>query len=102
MEDEETDAVDREIDALRAGVGRLKGLSRTIQEEHRSVADLTTRLEGALEAAAATLKATRKRLDRAYRQNKSNHLLHVLLFALACFFLLYFWSKVRTALAWIL
>ena len=59
-------------------------------------------LEGAMEQARASLKKTMKRLGRAYTQSKSNHMLYLVLFALALFFALFFWAKLHRVLRWIL
>ena len=58
-------------------------------------------LEAAMDQARASLKKTMKRLGRAYEQSRSNHLLYLVLFALALFFAVFFWNKVRRLLAWI-
>ncbi|KDD74623.1 hypothetical protein H632_c1176p0 [Helicosporidium sp. ATCC 50920] len=76
-------AWDDEIDQLRAGVSRLKQ-------------------ENVMEAARLTLRQAMKRLDRAYKQSKSNHMIYLFVFALAMFFAVFFWSKVYRFFKWIL
>ncbi len=47
------------------------------------------RQEEALEKAKMGLSRTMRRLNRTYKQSKSNHLLYLLLFVLGVFFLMY-------------
>ena len=53
-----------------------------------------------MESARHALSRTIRRLDRARRDGRSNHVLHLALFALALFFLVYFWARVSRLLAW--
>ncbi len=57
--------------------------------------------EDAMEKARATLKKTMKRMDRAYRDSKSNHMLYLFVFALAAFFIIYAWHRVYRLLKWL-
>lgn len=54
-----------------------------------------------METARAGLKQTMKRLSRAYRESKSNHMLYLFLFAIALFFVVYAWNRVLNFLRWI-
>lgn len=58
--------------------------------------------ENVMEAARLTLRQAMKRLDRAYKQSKSNHMIYLFVFALAMFFAVFFWSKVYRFFKWIL
>ncbi|KAJ6791717.1 bet1-like protein [Iris pallida] len=44
--------------------------------------------------AQAGVKNNMRRMNKSIIQNGSNHVLHVVLFALFCFFVVYFWSKI--------
>lgn len=76
-------------------------MSEAISEENRLTGQVMEGLEAAMDQARASLKKTMKRLGRAYEQSRSNHLLYLVLFALALFFAVFFWNKVRRLLAWI-
>eukprot|EP00887_Chlorella_sp_A99_P003053 scaffold9.g3053.t1 len=93
--------LDDEIEQLRSGVGRLKQVSEAIQEETRLTGQVMEGLEAAMEQARATLRQTMRKLNRAYRQSKSNHVLYVFLFAIAMFFVVYAWARVVRLLRWI-
>lgn len=46
-----------------------------------------------MDQARASLRKTMKRLNRAYADSKSNHMLYLVLFAVALFFAVFFWNK---------
>ena len=54
----------------------------------------------ALERGNAALKQGMRRLNKAYKQSKSNHLLYLALFAIALFFGVWFFSKTYRTLRW--
>lgn len=54
-----------------------------------------------MEQARASLGQAMRKLRRAYRQSKSNHMLWVTLFALALFFAVYAWNRTYKLLSWI-
>lgn len=93
--------LDSEIDQLRSSVGRLKQVSEAISEENRLTAKVMDGLETAMDQARASLRKTMKRLNRAYADSKSNHMLYLVLFAVALFFAVFFWNKVQRLLKWI-
>jgi protein transport protein SFT1 len=93
--------LDDDIMDLRNSVGRLKQVSSAIQEENQLTKQVMDGLESAMETARLTLKQTVKRLDRVARKTKSNHVLYVLLFGIALFFIAYFFAKVNRVLRWI-
>ena len=76
-------------------------VSEAIQEENRLTGQVMDSLEGAMDQARASLKKTMRRLGRAYEQSRSNHMLYLILFALALFFGLYFWNRLYRLLKWI-
>ena len=57
--------------------------------------------EDALERGRAALKAGMKRLTRVYRQSRSWHFLHLGLFVLAAFFVVFFFAKLRRGAHWL-
>ncbi|KAL4447674.1 hypothetical protein ABPG75_004893 [Micractinium tetrahymenae] len=93
--------LDSEIDQLRSSVGRLKQVSEAISEENRLTAQVMDGLETAMDQARASLRKTMKRLNRAYADSKSNHMLFLILFAVALFFAVYFWNKVHRLIKWV-
>ena len=76
-------------------------VSEAIHEENRLTGQVMDSLEGAMDQARASLKKTMRRLGRAYEQSRSNHMLYLILFALALFFGLYFWNRLYRLLKWI-
>lgn len=76
-------------------------MSEAIGEENRLTAQVMDSLETAVEQARLSLRKTMKRLGRAYQQTKSNHMLHLMVFAISLFFLVYFWAKVHRLIKWI-
>lgn len=76
-------------------------VSEAISEENRLTTQVMDGLESAMEQARASLKKTMKRLGRAYEQSRSNHMLYLILFALALFFAVYFWNRLYRLLSWI-
>ena len=74
-------------------MARIKQMSLAIDEEARTQGELVKSLEAALERASAGMGRAARRLNVAYRQAKSNHLLYLALFAMALFTLVYFLAK---------
>ena len=70
-------------------------MSRQIGDEADVNRDLAERLEESLDAAKAALKAGAKRLDRAFRRGRSNHMVYLMLFVVAVFSFIYVAGKVR-------
>ncbi|KAI3429452.1 hypothetical protein D9Q98_005545 [Chlorella vulgaris] len=93
--------IDDEIDQLSSSLGRLKQVSEAIGEENRLTAQVMDSLETAMEQARLSLRKTMKRLGRAFRQSKSNHMLYLMLFGLAMFFAVFFWSKLSRLWKWV-
>ena len=56
--------------------------------------------EEVLERSRMALKQGMRKLNRAFIQSKSNHLLYLALFVVGIFFLVYFWSKVYRTIRW--
>ena len=76
-------------------------VSEAIGEESRLTGQVMEGLESAMEQARLSLKKTMKRMGRAMEQARSNHMLYLILFAVALFFALYFWNRVYKFLKWI-
>lgn len=76
-------------------------MSEAIGEESRLTGQVMEGLEAAMDQARASLRKTMKRLGRAYEQSRSNHMLYLILFALALFFGVFFWNKLRRLLGWV-
>mmetsp|Transcript_11986 Transcript_11986/g.21260 ORF Transcript_11986/g.21260 Transcript_11986/m.21260 type:complete len:126 (+) Transcript_11986:331-708(+) len=86
---------DKEVDGLREGVGRLKGMANAIHEESKVQGEIINTLEDTMERAKMGLQRATKRLNVAYRQASSCHLLWLVLFAFALFFTVYLMAKFR-------
>ncbi|KAJ9670198.1 hypothetical protein PVL29_026627 [Vitis rotundifolia] len=85
--------LDEEITGLHKKVTMLKTVAQEIESEAKFQNDYISQLQMALSKTQAGLKNNMKRLNRAMAQKGSNHVLHVILFGLACFSVLYLWSK---------
>ena len=70
-------------------------LSRAIGEENQLQRKQAESLEELMEQARAGLKRGMRRLNKAFHQSRSNHLIYLFLFCVSVSFLLYFWSKFR-------
>jgi hypothetical protein len=76
-------------------------MSRAIGEESRQQRDLAESLEDLLERGRTELKRGMRRLNRAFQQSKSNHLLYLVIFCIAVFVFLYLWAKMFRLLRWL-
>ncbi|KAJ7561570.1 hypothetical protein O6H91_03G033800 [Diphasiastrum complanatum] len=85
--------LDEEIHGLQHKVALLKNIAQDIEVETKYQNDLLNQLEATMLKAQAGLKNTMNRLNRALTQHGSNHVMHVVLFALFCFLVVYLWSK---------
>lgn len=84
---------DSEVEDLRGHVKKLKQLSRAIEDETRQQGEIINGLEDTLERAKLLMTRTMGRLNVAYRQARSNHLLFIVLFGIAMFIGLYILGK---------
>lgn len=84
---------DQEVEGLRGHVARIKELSNAIDEERKQQGDLIQSLEEVLERASLGMKRAMRRLNIAYAQSKSNHMLYFVLFAMLLFFVVYILGK---------
>ncbi|KAL2892873.1 hypothetical protein RDABS01_008785 [Bienertia sinuspersici] len=85
--------LDNEIIGLRSQVHKLKSVAQEIHSEAKLQSDFMDQLQSTFAQAQASLKNNMKRLNSSIVRNGSNHVLHVVVFALFCLFLVYFWSK---------
>lgn len=85
---------DSQVDDLRGHVKKLKDLGIAIGEESKQTGELINSLEGTMERAKLTMRRAMGRLNVAYRRAQSNHMLFLLLFAIAMFTALYVLGKV--------
>ncbi|XP_076916962.1 bet1-like protein At1g29060 [Bidens hawaiensis] len=88
--------LDDEINGLHNQVKQLKNVASEIESEAKNQNELISQLQMALMKAEAGVKNNMRKLNKSIIQSGSNHVLHVVLFALFCVFLVYMWSKVST------
>ncbi|KAH7654679.1 protein transport protein SFT1 protein [Dioscorea alata] len=85
--------LDEEISGLHQKIRRLKGVAQEIETEAKYQNDFISQLQMTLIKAQAGVKNNMRRLNKSIIQQGSNHVVHVVLFALFCFFLVYLWTK---------
>ncbi|XP_010272960.1 PREDICTED: bet1-like protein At4g14600 [Nelumbo nucifera] len=85
--------LDEEITGLRKQIKQLKNVAQDIGSEAKFQNDFITQLQMTLIKAQAGVKNNMRRLNKGIIQQGSNHVFHVILFALFCFVLVYLWSK---------
>ncbi|XP_008806380.2 bet1-like protein At4g14600 [Phoenix dactylifera] len=85
--------LDDEITGLRRQIGQLKGVAQEIGTEARFQNDFINQLQMTLIKAQAAVKNNMRRMNKKIIQQGSSHVMHVILFALLCFFVVYFLSK---------
>ncbi|XP_058087825.1 bet1-like protein At4g14600 [Magnolia sinica] len=86
--------LDEEIDGLHRKLTQLKTVAQEIESEAKFQNDFVTQLQMTLIKAQAGVKNNMRRLNKSIIQQGSNHVMHVILFALFCFFVVYFLSKI--------
>ncbi|XP_004501672.1 bet1-like protein At4g14600 [Cicer arietinum] len=84
---------DDEITGLRGQVRRLRNVAEEIGTEVKSQKDFLEQLQMTMMKAQAGVKNNLRRLNKSIVRNGSNHIVHVVVFALVCFFIVYLWSK---------
>ncbi|KAK7301145.1 hypothetical protein RJT34_12006 [Clitoria ternatea] len=85
--------LDDEITGLHSQVRRLKNVAEEIGTEVKYQKDFLEQLQMTMIKAQAGVKNNLRRLNKSIIQNGSNHIVHVVMFALVCFFIVYLWSK---------
>ncbi|GAB4859915.1 hypothetical protein Ancab_011396 [Ancistrocladus abbreviatus] len=86
--------LDDEIMGLRKQVRLLRNVAQEIETEAKFQNDFMNQLQMILIKAQAGVKNNVRRLNKSIVQSGSNHILHVVLFALFCLFLVVLWSKI--------
>ncbi|XP_057505004.1 bet1-like protein At4g14600 [Actinidia eriantha] len=85
--------LDDEIMGLHKQVRQLRNVAQEIQSEAKFQNDFLNQLQMTMIKAQAGVKNNMRRLNKSIVQHGSNHVVHVVLFALVCFTVVYFWSK---------
>ncbi|KAK3423496.1 hypothetical protein EUGRSUZ_F00400, partial [Eucalyptus grandis] len=85
--------LDDEITGLRKQVRQLRNVAQDIETEAKFQNDLLNQLQMTLIKAQAGVKNNVRRLNKSIVQYGSSNVVHVVAFALVCFFFVYLWSK---------
>ncbi|KAK8533795.1 hypothetical protein V6N13_028520 [Hibiscus sabdariffa] len=85
--------LDEEISVLHKQVTQLKNVAREIETEAWIQNDIVSDLQMLMSRAQAGVKNGMTKLNRTVAQQRSNHILQVIIFGLACFSIVYLWSK---------
>ncbi|CAI9116197.1 OLC1v1017286C1 [Oldenlandia corymbosa var. corymbosa] len=85
--------LDDEISGLRKQVRQLRNVAQEIETEAKFQNDFINQLQMTLIKAQAGVKNNMRRLNRSIVKEGANHVMHVVLFALVLFFVVYFLSK---------
>ncbi|KAL5785809.1 hypothetical protein ACOSQ2_008201 [Xanthoceras sorbifolium] len=85
--------LDHEITGLRSQVRQLRNVAQDIQSEATFQRDFLDQLQMTLIKAQAGVKNNMRRLNKSIVKHGSNHIVHVVIFALLLFTVLYMWSK---------
>ncbi|CAH9077046.1 unnamed protein product [Cuscuta epithymum] len=85
--------LDEEITGLRKQVKQLKNVAQEIESEAKFQNDFINQMQMTFMKAQAGVKNNMRRLNRSIIQEGSNHVMHVVLFALLCFFVIYLLAK---------
>ncbi|KAL9275883.1 Bet1-like protein [Drosera capensis] len=86
--------LDDEITGLRNKVRLLRAVAQEIETEAKFQNEFMNQLQMTVMKAQAGMKSNMRRLSRSVIKSGSNHILHVVLFALLCLFLVVLWSKI--------
>ncbi|CAK8537575.1 unnamed protein product [Lathyrus sativus] len=86
--------LDDELTGLHHQVRRLKHVAEEIGTEMKYQKDFLEQLQMTMIKAQAGVKNNLRRLNKNIIQSGSNHIVHVVVFALICFTIVYFWSKI--------
>ncbi|XP_012081636.1 bet1-like protein At1g29060 [Jatropha curcas] len=85
--------LDEEILGLHKQVSQLKNVAQEIETEARIQNDLISDLQRVVTDAEARVRSGMRRLNRTIVQQRSNHVLQLIIFGLVCFTVVYWWSK---------
>ncbi|XAR62110.1 hypothetical protein NMG60_11016730 [Bertholletia excelsa] len=86
--------LDDEIMGLHKQVRQLRHVAQEIESEAKFQNDFLNQLQMTLIKAQAGIKNNVRRLNKSIVQQGSSNVIHVVLFALLCFTVVYFFSKV--------
>ncbi|GAB2234930.1 hypothetical protein Droror1_Dr00004201 [Drosera rotundifolia] len=86
--------LDDEITGLRKQVQQLRHVAQEIETEAKFQNEFMNQLQMNVMKAQAGVKNNMRRLKKSVVQSGSSHILHVVLFALLCLFLVVLWSKI--------
>ncbi|KAL2459484.1 Bet1-like protein [Forsythia ovata] len=84
---------DEEVTGLRKQVRQLRNVAQEIESEAKFQNDFLNQLQMTVIKAQAGVKNNMRRLNKSIIREGSNHIMHVVLFALLCFFVVYLFSK---------
>ncbi|KAL3835230.1 hypothetical protein ACJIZ3_009966 [Penstemon smallii] len=84
---------DEEVTGLRNHVRRLRNVAQEIESEAKFQNDFLNQLQMTVIKAQAGVKNNMRRLSKSIVWEGSNHVMHVVLFVLLLFFVVYFLSK---------
>ncbi|KAL3514242.1 hypothetical protein ACH5RR_026959 [Cinchona calisaya] len=85
--------LDEEITGLRKQVHQLRNVAQEIETEAKFQNDFINQLQMTLIKAQAGVKNNMRRLNKSIIKEGSNQIMHVVLFALLLFFVVYILSK---------
>lgn len=85
--------LDEQITGLHSKIRQLKSVAQEIESETKFQDDFINQLQMTLIKVQAGVKNSMRRMDRKIFKQGSNHVLHVILFALFCFLVVYLLSK---------
>ncbi|KAG8388553.1 hypothetical protein BUALT_Bualt02G0137400 [Buddleja alternifolia] len=84
---------DEEVTGLRNQVRKLRDVAQEIETEAKFQNEFLNQLQMTLIKAQAGVKNNMRRLNKSIIREGSSHVMHVILFALLLFFVIYLWSK---------
>ncbi|KAJ7965772.1 Bet1-like protein family [Quillaja saponaria] len=85
---------DDEITGLRGQVRKLRNVAEDIGTEVKFQKKFLDQLQMTVMKAQAGVKNNMRRLNKSIVQSGTSHIVHVIVFALLCFFVVYLWSKI--------
>ncbi|GAB2233984.1 hypothetical protein Droror1_Dr00003216 [Drosera rotundifolia] len=86
--------LDDEITGLRNKVRLLRDVAQEVETEAKFQNEFMNQLQMTVMKAQAGMKNNMRKLSKSIVKSGSNHILHVVLFALLCLFLVVLWSKI--------
>ena len=93
--------LDGEVDSLRQKVGRMKRLAGDIGDESRLQGQLLANLDETLQKARQGVKRGLRKMDKAFKQVNSNHILYLMAFVVMLFLGMYVWAKTYRAVKFV-